>query len=63
MSNTPPSQSDRLISHAIVGIAAGAVVGSKKGWAGFIVAMIVTVMAHEALDAPVAGLVADLDLG
>lgn len=63
MGNRQPSGNDRLISHALVGVVAGAAVGSQKGWPGFVVGAIVGVVTHEALDAPVAGLIADLDWG
>lgn len=61
--NRQPSQTDRIVSHAIVGLAAGAAAGRKAGWPGFIAGAAVAVAAHEILDAPVAGLIADLDLG
>ena len=63
MSSHQPNKNDRLISHAAVGLLTGVAVGSQKGWPGFIVGAVVGVVAHEAFDAPMAGLIADLDLG
>jgi hypothetical protein len=55
-----PTKTDRLISHVAVGLAAGALVGTKKGLGGFIVGALVGAGAHAALDAPTAQLVADV---
>jgi hypothetical protein len=63
MSKGKPSGNDRIVSHAVVGVVTGAAVGSQKGWPGFFIGAALGVVAHEALDAPVAGLIADLDLG
>jgi hypothetical protein len=54
-----PNQVNRLISHAVVGLAVGMLVGSKKGKSGFVMGAIASVAAHEMLDAPVADLVAE----
>ena len=63
MNSKQPSDGDRLVSHAAVGLVSGALVGSQKGWPGFIIGAALGVAAHEALDAPVAGIIADLGLG
>jgi hypothetical protein len=63
VSSKEPSNGDRIASHAVVGIVTGPVIGNKAGCPGFIVGAVAGVVAHEALDAPVAGLIADLDIG
>lgn len=63
MNTNQPSRDDRLISHAVVALASGAVVGSQKGLAGFVGGAVVGVLVHEAFDAPLADLIADLNLG
>lgn len=55
-----PDPEARWLSHALVGVAVGAVVGKSAGTAGFIVAALTTMVVHEALDAPVAVVLADL---
>jgi hypothetical protein len=61
MSSRPqPNQTDRAISHALVGIAGGAVGATKHGLPGFIVGAAVTAVAHAALDAPLANAVAEV---
>lgn len=60
MTTSQPSDLDRNIAHGIVGIIAGTVVGQKAGWAGFVIASIVGIMLHEALDAPLASAIAEL---
>jgi len=55
-----PTKTDRLISHAAVGLAAGALVGTKKGLGGFLVGALVGAGAHALLDAPAAQLVANI---
>ncbi len=62
---TPPSRADpaaRWLSHLLVGLAAGALVGRKAGPTGFVLAALLTGFAHEALDAPMAGVLAELGL-
>jgi hypothetical protein len=54
-----PDQSARLISHALVGLGVGYLGAKEKGFAGFIVGVVVGTAAHEVLDAPVAQLLAD----
>lgn len=60
MTNRRPTATDRTVSHLLVGLLAGAVVGQKAGIAGFIVGGLAAALLHEALDAPVAKVVADL---
>jgi len=52
--NNRPDGEARLVSHLVVGCAAGALLGKRSGLAGFLVVALLTAMAHEALDAPVA---------
>lgn len=60
MSNNTPSPADRLISHVLVGLAVGLLVGSETGIIGFIVAGLLAAAAHALLDAPLARVVAAL---
>jgi hypothetical protein len=64
--NGKPDQLARLIGGAIVGGAAAYVVGkaikSTAGPAGVIFAAIITILVHEALDAPVSRVVTELGL-
>lgn len=55
-----PDPQARWLSHAVVGAAAGAAVGRNAGAVGSVVAALTTILLHEALDAPVAGVLADL---
>lgn len=55
-----PSNTDRLISHALVGMAAGAATARITGPIGFVVGFFAGIFAHEMLDAPVARAIADL---
>lgn len=54
-----PDPAARWISHAIVGLGIGYVVGKRTGMAGFLISAIVSTAAHEYLDAPVAQLLSD----
>jgi len=49
-----PTPAARLLSHLLVGLAAGALVGKKTGPTGGVFLALLAVAAHEALDAPVA---------
>ena len=49
-----PDPAARWISHAIVGMTVGYVIGKQTGPVGFWIAAIVSALAHEELDAPVA---------
>lgn len=55
-----PDQNVRLVSHALVGLGVGYLVAKEKGLAGFLVGAVLSTVAHEALDAPVAQLLSDL---
>lgn len=55
-----PDARARLVSHLLVGLAVGAVVGTRKGADSFLISGLVGVVAHELLDAPVAAIVSDL---
>lgn len=60
MSNqNQPADLDRVISHVLVGLAVGAIVSRKAGKWGFLVGALASAVAHELLDAPVAGIVAE----
>ena len=48
-----PDPVARWLSHALVGVTVGYLVGKKTGAAGFWVGAIVSAFAHEMLDAPV----------
>jgi hypothetical protein len=54
-----PDQNARLLSHALVGIAVGYLIGKEKGLPGFITGLIVSTVVHEAIDAPVAQIFSD----
>jgi hypothetical protein len=54
-----PSDRDRALSHVVVAIAVGLIVGKKFGKWGFVVGALVGAEAHEILDAPVAQVIAD----
>lgn len=56
-----PDPGTRLVSHAIVGLAAGAITGRRSGLVGFLITAVIAAASHEALDAPVAQLLTDLD--
>jgi hypothetical protein len=49
-----PTPAARLLSHLLVGLAAGALVGKKTGPTGGVFLALLAVAAHQALDAPVA---------
>lgn len=56
----PVSQNARLISHALVGLVAAAVVAQvvrRPGPVALLITFALTTAIHEALDAPAAGLV------
>jgi len=55
-----PNSTDRIVSHVIVGIAAGLLVARKAGASGVLVGALVAVGAHEMLDAPVADFIAEV---
>jgi F0F1-type ATP synthase assembly protein I len=57
--NHQPNQTDRIVSHVIVGLLVGLVVGKQTGKWGFVVGVLAGAGAHELLDAPVANVVAD----
>jgi hypothetical protein len=55
-----PNSTDRIISHLIVGLAVGLLVARKAGASGLVFGALLAMGAHEALDAPMAVLVADV---
>lgn len=55
-----PDPAARWTSHLVVGLAVGAAVGKKTNVAGSIVFALAAVIAHEALDAPVAEFLSEL---
>jgi hypothetical protein len=55
-----PDPAARWISHAIVGLAVGYAFGKKAGPGAFWVTAIISALAHEAADAPVAQVLSDL---
>jgi hypothetical protein len=61
MSGQPqPNQTDRIVSHVIVGLVVGALVGRKAGVWGFVLGGLLAAGAHELADAPGAQIIADL---
>ena len=62
MTQKQPDQTARWISHALVGFAASALIGKKAGGAGAILGFVLAIIAHDALDAPVAQAVAGFGL-
>jgi hypothetical protein len=58
--NRRPTETDRIVSHLVVGLVAGALVGQKTGLWGFIIAGVLAAVAHELLDAPLAGVIAEI---
>lgn len=58
--NQPNSQA-RWIAHALVGVAAAAIVGQvlRKGAGASIAAAVLTMLLHEIADAPLAGYLGD----
>lgn len=57
-----PDPVTRWVSHVLVGAAAGLLVGQRSGPIGGVISALVAIAAHEELDAPVAGVLADLGL-
>lgn len=60
MSNNIPTPADRLVSHVLVGLTVGLIVGSMTGIGGFLVAGLLAAAAHALLDAPLARVIAAL---
>jgi hypothetical protein len=57
-----PDPVARFLSHAIVGAAAGWVVGQKSGPGTAILAALAAVAAHEEFDAPLADVLTELGI-
>jgi hypothetical protein len=55
-----PTPQTRFASHLLVGAAAGSLAGKESGPVAFVVTAIISALAHEALDAPVAQILTDL---
>lgn len=55
-----PDPAARALSHLLVGLAAAAVLARQAGLAGGVLGGLLTVAAHEALDAPLAGVLAEI---
>lgn len=55
-----PTPETRLMSHLLVGLGAGSIISRKVGANAFLIGAILTALAHEALDAPVAQILTDL---
>ncbi len=60
MGTKRPDQTDRMISHAVVGLVVGVTIGTKAGLPGFIAGVLIGAWAHAVFDAPVAKVVAEL---
>jgi hypothetical protein len=60
VSKKRPDQTDRMISHVVVGLVVGAAVGTKAGLPGFIAGAVLGAWAHAVFDAPVATVVAEV---
>lgn len=60
MAKKQPSDADRLVAHALVGLGSGVVVGQKAGFPGFLVGAVAGVIAHVLFDAPLALALAEL---
>lgn len=60
MAQKQPSNADRVVAHAIVGLGTGAVVGQKAGFPGFILGTLAGIIAHALLDAPLAAAIAEV---
>ena len=54
-----PDPVARWLSHAIVGLGIGYIVGRQTGTVGFVVTAAASAITHEYLDAPVAQLLSD----
>jgi predicted transcriptional regulator len=57
-----PDRAARLLSHLLVAIAVGTVVGNRKGAEAVVISGFLGAAAHELLDAPVAGIIRDVGL-
>ena len=57
-----PSPQTRLLSHVLVGLAAGAVISRETAANTFPIAAVLSALAHEALDAPVAQALSNLGM-
>ena len=60
MSNKRPTNTDRIVSHILVGLVVGYLVGKQTGKWGFVIAALASAGAHEMFDAPVANVVAEI---
>ena len=60
MTARKPNSSERIAAHVIVGLAVGALFYKKSGFGGSLLLALLAVLAHEALDAPLAQLLAEL---
>jgi hypothetical protein len=60
MATREPSDADRLLSHLVVAAVAGLIGGKISGLPGAIVGAVVAAVAHYELDAPFAGVIADI---
>jgi len=55
-----PDGEDRIISHVLVALVVGLLVGRKRGIQGFLIGAVAGAVGHELLDAPIANLVAEI---
>ncbi len=57
-----PDPAARLLSHALVGVAAGLIVGQRSGPGAAALSALIAIAAHQQLDAPMADIVAELGI-
>ena len=61
-SRSRPDSTARTVSHLLVGLAATTILSRKAGLLGGVLGGALTAVAHEAFDAPLAGVLADAGL-
>ncbi len=60
MAGKQPSDADKLVAHGIVGVGSGLLAGQKAGVVGFVLGAALGIFAHVLLDAPLAGVIAQI---
>jgi hypothetical protein len=58
--NKRPDPQTRLASHLLVGLVVGSIAGKDSGSGAFVITAVLSALAHEALDAPIAQLLTEL---